>query len=125
MRKAERIWDLRSRMRSLSSAGAARLRQLSDADAGARNVAREVLVREVERHGGLEFFRESRPRAFAAHRRVQCDAGEVAIYPWGTEQAILDAATAILYEDEAESVGDRIRATLTHPVVELLGSESV
>ena len=46
------------------------------------------------------------------------------VYPYGAEHVILNASSAILFENEALEAGQRVRQTLIGPMVDMFGPES-
>lgn len=122
--KADRIHALRELASSLDPVRAGQLLELAAQAAAAQAIAIHALSDAVGRAGSMGFFRESRPKAYAAHQAVARDTRMAGVYPYGAESAVLNASSAILFENEAILVGERVRETLMGPVVALFGTES-
>ncbi len=122
--KADRIQALRVLASSLDAAGARRLLEIAALAAPAQAVAVESLADAVASRGSTGFFRESRPQAYAAHKAVRHDMRIAGVYPYGAENVILNASSAILFENEALEAGQRVRQTLMGPMVDMFGPES-
>ncbi|WP_280763153.1 hypothetical protein [Prescottella agglutinans] len=122
--KADRIHALRALASSLDPTDALRLLELATLAESAQAVAVESLAHAIESRGSLGYFRESRPQAFAAHKAVQRDTRIAGVFPYGAGRAVLNAASAILFENEALEAGQRVRETLIGPMVDMFGPES-
>lgn len=121
--RADRIAALRHLARA---AGAAESRQLRlEAERAQRNqvAAFGALMQVLIRDGVIGFARETRPRAFEQHEQILRDAQIVGAFPWGAERSVIYASAAILFEDEARVIGDRLTTTLLGPVEATFGPE--
>jgi hypothetical protein len=114
--RSESIQRVRMQAQGATAAQADELRRCAIDDKFAQEAAFQVLHRTLLARCAYSYVRELRPAAWREFVSTVAAARSPGVLPWGAERAVIFAAAAILFREEAQIAGERVVATLSAPM---------